>query len=90
MEYIIKKFSGSPNKQELEINEKLNKLQSIVNDMNNHICLLRSKNEIIAEELLEIKILLTKYKIFPKKVEQDDNYYFYERSQSTDFEDSEV
>ena len=90
MEYIIKKFNGSPNKQELEINEKLNKLQSIVNDMNNHICLLRSKNEVIINELLEIKILLTKYKIFPKKVEQDDNYYFYERSDSTDFDESEI
>ena len=58
--------------------------------MNNHICLLKSKNEIIMEELLEIKLLLTKYKIFPKKVEQDDNYYFYERSESTDFEEEEV
>jgi esterase/lipase len=90
MEYFYKNFSDKPSKTELEIMSKLDKFQQIINNMNNHVCLIRTKLQCIDSDLKEIKELLSQHKIFPKKIKQNKDYYFFESSQSTDFDEAEV
>ena len=89
MEYFYK-TNNNPSKTELEIMSKLDKFQQIINNMNNYICLIRTKLQCINNDLKEIKELLSQHKIFPKKIKQNKDYYFFESSNSTDFDEAEV
>tara|TARA_B110000037_G_C16690268_1_gene330501 strand:+ start:60 stop:332 length:273 start_codon:yes stop_codon:yes gene_type:complete len=90
MEYFYKNFSDKPSKTELEIINKLDKFQQIINNMNNHVCLIRTKLQCINNDLKDIKELLSQHKIFPKKIKQNKDYYFFESSNSTDCDECEV
>ena len=89
MEYFYK-TNNNPSKTELEIMSKLDKFQQIINNMKNYICLIRTKLQCINNDLKDIKQLLSQHKIFPKKIKQNKDYYFFEESQSTDCDEAEV
>ena len=60
-----------------EIEKKLNKFQSIVNSINDYICIIRTKIVKLSQDVKDIKFLLkTRGNI--EKDEKDKKYYFYE------------
>ena len=63
--------------------QKIDKFQRIINSLNDYICLLRTKIQVMTEDLNDIKLLLKYKKIEPKK---NKNNYFFESSSSVEME----
>tara|TARA_R110002153_G_scaffold84158_4_gene210968 strand:- start:279 stop:515 length:237 start_codon:yes stop_codon:yes gene_type:complete len=60
-----------------EIEKKLNKFQSIVNSINDYICIIRTKIVKLSQDVKDIKFLIkTRGNI--EKDKKDKKYYFYE------------
>ena len=84
MNYINSIINRKSN-EEIIIN-KMDKFQRILNSMNDYICLLRTKIQILSEDLADIKLLLKYKKIQPKNNKEN---YFYESS-SMEIEEDEI
>ena len=85
MNYINSIINRKSN-EEIIIN-KMDKFQRILNSMNDYICLLRTKIQILSEDLADIKLLLKYKKIQPKNNKEN---YFYESSTSMEIEEDEI
>ena len=81
MNYINSIINRKTN-EEIIIN-KMDKFQQILNSMNDYICLLRTKIQILSEDLNDIKLLLKYKKIEPKNNKES---YFFESSSSVEME----
>ena len=85
MNYINSIINRKTN-EEIIIN-KMDKFQQILNSMNDYICLLRTKIQILSEDLADIKLLLKYKKIEPKNNKES---YFFESSTSMEIEEDEI